>query len=340
MLSYAYQTLREREYCSVAAEEFDHIHDLFAAILVIGIGNQVRRGLCRDYIPHGEALSGLRGRILISASIKGQTVTRKRLFCSYDEFSENSLHNQVLKVAMMLLLRHGNVKAENRKQLRKLLLYFHGVNDILPQTIRWDALRYHRNNAAYRMLVNICRLVLTGLLQTEGRGSFRLAQWLDEGAMHRLYEKFVLSYFQIEHPNFSAHAAHINWDLPDGADRSFLPAMKSDITLKYGERTLIIDTKWYRRTLQIHTEYGSTSFISHNLYQIFSYVKNKDAGATGKVAGMLLYAKTDESMTPDADFNIGGNVISLKTLDLGQEWSVIKKKLDSLCAWLTLERTS
>ena len=340
MLSYAYQTLREREYCSVAAEEFDNIHDLFAAILVIGIGNQVRRGLFRDYIPHEEVLSGLRGRILISASIKAQTVTRKRLVCSYDEYAENSLHNQVLKVAMLLLLRHGNVKAENRKQLRKLLLYFHGVDDILPQTIRWDALKYHRNNAAYRMLVNICRLVLTGLLQTTEKGGLRMAQWLDDGAMHSLYEKFVLSYFRREHPEFSPQAAHINWDLPDGADRTFLPAMKSDITLKYGERTLIIDTKWYGHTMQTHTDYGSTSFISQNLYQIFSYVKNKDVEATGNVAGMLLYAKTDERMTPDADFNIGGNLISLKTLDLWQEWSEIKKKLESLCSWLTLERAS
>ncbi len=338
MLSYAYQDLREAGFSSVGAEEFENIHDLFAAILVRGVGNQIRRGLFRDYIPHEESLSCPRGRILLSESVKGQTIPRRRLICSFDEFTVNSPHNRVLKSTMLLLLRHGNVRAENRKRLRRLLQFFHVVDEISPRAIRWDGLKYHRNNAGYRMLINICRLVVTGLLQTTDSGAFRLAKWLDEEKMHRLYEKFVLSYYRTEHPEFSPQAAYIAWDVPDGADRTFLPAMKTDITLQCGDRTLIIDTKWYSRTIQTHPLFGSASFISHNLYQIFTYVKNRDAGSTGNVAGMLLYAKTDEAVTPDGDFTIGGNLISLKTLDLGQEWSGITKTLESLCSWLTLER--
>jgi 5-methylcytosine-specific restriction endonuclease McrBC regulatory subunit McrC len=90
--------------------------------------------------------------------------------------------------------------------------------------------------------------------------------------------------------------------------------MKSDITLTNGDKTLIIDTKWYGHTMQTNSQYDSTTFISGNLYQIFTYVKNKDSAATGNVAGILLYAKTDEAITLDNDFSIGGNRISLKTL--------------------------
>ena len=35
------------------------------------------------------------------------------------------------------------------------------------------------------------------------------------------------------------------------------------------------------------------------MYQIFTYVKNCDPKNTGKVAGMLLYAKTNEDITPE-----------------------------------------
>jgi len=80
--------------------------------------------------------------------------------------------------------------------------------------------------------------------------------------------------------------------------------------------------------MQTNAQYDSTTFISGNLYQIYTYVKNKDSGATGNVAGILLYAKTDEAITPDNDFIIGGNRISLKTLDLGQEWSEITRQHD------------
>lgn len=336
MLSYAYQTLRESGFDNVAAENFENIHDLFAAILIRGVGNQIKRGLYRDYIPQEEPLSGLRGRIRITESIKQQTLTQRKMVCAYDEFTENSLHNKILKSTMLLLLRYGTVKAENKKQLRKLLLYFNDVEEISPFAIRWDALKYHRNNAAYRMLINICWLVVKGLLLTTEAGNYRLAKWLGDEQMHRLYEKFVLSYYQKEHSEYHPRAAYIDWDLADGADRAFLPTMKSDITLINGDRTLIIDTKWYGHTMQTNAQYDSTTFISGNLYQIYTYVKNKDSGATGNVAGILLYAKTDEAITPDNDFTIGGNRISLKTLDLGQEWSEITRQLEAFCSWLVL----
>ena len=92
--------------------------------------------------------------------------------------------------------------------------------------------------------------------------------------------------------------------------------------------------------MQTNAHYDSTTFISGNLYQIYTYVKNKDSCATGNVAGILLYAKTDEAITPDNDFTIGGNLISLKTLDLGQEWSEITRQLEAFYSWLVLEQVS
>lgn len=71
---------------------------------------------------------------------------------------------------------------------------------------------------------------------------------------------------------------------------------------------------------------------SNNLYQIFTYVKNYDKEDSGNVAGMLLYAMTDEEITPDCMFNIGGNQIGAKTLDLNQDFSIIADQLDKL-AW-------
>jgi 5-methylcytosine-specific restriction enzyme subunit McrC len=122
MLSYAFQTLKETGYSNVAAEDFENINDLFAVILVRGIAAQVKRGLHRDYLQRGEALAGVRGQILVSETIKQQTQPQGRLVCSYDEFAPDSPHNQALKSVMLMLLRYGNMKPENKKALRKLLL--------------------------------------------------------------------------------------------------------------------------------------------------------------------------------------------------------------------------
>jgi 5-methylcytosine-specific restriction enzyme subunit McrC len=89
--------------------------------------------------------------------------------------------------------------------------------------------------------------------------------------------------------------------------------------------------------MQLNSLFDSTTFISSNLYQIYTYVKNSDINRSGDVAGVLLYAKTDEVVTPDGDFIMGGNRIGLKSLDLSQEWVVITSQLEMLCSWLDAE---
>jgi len=69
MLSYAFQALREAGFDNVASEDFDSIHDLFAAILARGVGMQVKRGLYRDYVQREEALAGLRGQVEVAETL-------------------------------------------------------------------------------------------------------------------------------------------------------------------------------------------------------------------------------------------------------------------------------
>ena len=334
MLSYAYQTLSETGYNSVASEDFENIHDLFAAILINGVGTQIKRGLHRDYILHQEDIAGLRGQIRVSESIKRQTRPKGKLMCAFDEFTENSLHNQVIKSVFFLLLRHGNVKSENKKIIRKLLMYFSSVSDIYPSEIRWDALKYHRNNASYRMLIEICRLTVEGLLLTTEAGTHKLTEWIQDEKMYLLFERFVLAYYKRHHSEFSPNAAHIEWDITYGEKSDYLPIMKSDIMLQNRERKIIIDTKYLGKTMSFNSQHDKKTYWSSNLYQIFAYVKNVDKRNTGNVAGILLYAKTDEEVTPNEDLHIGGNKISLKTLDLNRDWDGIAEQLDEVCEWL------
>ena len=50
MLTYAFQSLRQSNYDLVAAEEFENIHDMFAAILGKGVASQLKQGLYRECI--------------------------------------------------------------------------------------------------------------------------------------------------------------------------------------------------------------------------------------------------------------------------------------------------
>ena len=102
--------------------------------------------------------------------------------------------------------------------------------------------------------------------------------------------------------------------------------MQSDIMLTRDNEVLIIDAKYYTHTTQ--AQYDVHTLHSGNLYQIFTYVKNKDAEfgtKTHRVSGMLLYAATDEVIQPDNIYQMSGNKVSVKTLDLNQSFSEIAK---------------
>ena len=331
MLSYAFQILKEQGYKNIETENFDNTAELFAAILIKGVSLQVKRGLNQEYIAKTEPLSTIRGKVDITESIKGQTLLKKQLVCSYDEFSVNSYFNRIVKSTMELLLR-ADISKARKKELRKLLVYFSEVETLDIYHINWQV-RYNRNNQTYHLLISICNLLVKGLLQTNKNGTSKLMDFLDEQRMCRLYEKFILEYYRKEFPAISASASQIPWQLDDEGfeDGAKLPVMQSDIMLKYKEKVLIIDAKYYERTTQ--TQYDVHTLHSGNLYQIFTYVKNKETqlkDVPHEVSGMLLYARTDEAILPNNTYRMSGNKISVKTLNLNCDFLEIAKQLNDI----------
>lgn len=334
MLSYAFQALDPDDEADMAPEAFENVHNLFAAILSRGIGAQLKQGLYRTYMTRREDLSTLRGRIDMSGTIRNRLARRQALACEYDELSEDNLFNRILKTTALLLLRHGQVEPVFKDALRRALLYFSGVGTVEPQSIRWADIRFRRGNRSYRLLLGICQLTLEGLLLTTEKGERRLASFIDDQRMCRLYEKFLLEYYLRHHPALSPRAAQIPWALDDDC-RALLPVMQTDITLQRGSDVLIIDAKYYSHTLQ--SQFDRHTVHSNNLYQIFTYVKNR-AYAFGdqphSVSGLLLYARTDEAVQPDAAYAMHGSRISVGTLDLNRPFAEIRCRLDGIAAGL------
>ena len=328
MLSYAFQTLQAENYKDLAAENFHNTAELCAAILDKGIGIQLKHGLRRDYVSKSESLSTLQGKLNISESIKTQTMLKKQMICTYDEFSTNIQFNQIIKSTVLLLLK-ANITNSRKKSLRKLLLFFSDVNEFDLHFVNWNQ-QYNRSNQNYQMLIGMCYLVYKGLLTTQNNGTTKLMDFFDGQRMCRLYEKFLLEYYRKEHPELTANASQIAWQLDD-TENQMLPRMQTDIMLSKNNNILIIDAKYYSHMTQ--QQYGIHTLHSNNLYQIFTYVKNKEFELRNyehTVSGMLLYAQTDEDIIPNNTYHMSGNQISVLALDLNQDFSKISRTLDDI----------
>lgn len=74
MLSYAFQVLNEQGYKQIATEEFENVAELCSAILIKGVTSQIKRGLGKEYVEQTDSLASARGKINISASVKGPNI--------------------------------------------------------------------------------------------------------------------------------------------------------------------------------------------------------------------------------------------------------------------------
>lgn len=328
MLAYAFQELRKNNYAEVDKEIFEDIYDLFAELLARGISYQLKQGLYKEYIPKDDSLQTVRGKIDINGTINNRLHDSRRIHCDFDELSENNIYNQILLTTAMILIKHSEVKKDKKAKLKQLMLFFQNVNPVDIHAIRWKALRFDRNNRNYRMLLYICYFIINEWLLTTENGQFKMPEFSDDH-MCRLFERFVLEYYKKHHPEVKANAAQIGWNIvEESTDTSILPIMQSDIVLTLGERTLIIDTKYYSKIMQ--EQYDKKTLRNSHLYQIRTYVDEYDREHRHNVDGMLLYAKTKEEDFEDAQItHRDGYSLLIRTLDLNTKFENIKKRLDS-----------
>lgn len=88
----------------------------------------------------------------MTESVKERSVIKAKLVCYYDELSENSYFNRILKTTAELLLKM-DIPRQRKRELRSLMTYFTNVEILDFHEINWR-IRYNRNNSSY--LLAIC----------------------------------------------------------------------------------------------------------------------------------------------------------------------------------------
>lgn len=325
MLSYAYKTLSLSEYKKMGTEKFENVEELYAKILSIGIPVLIRGGLSKEYKSFQETSNVVKGKIDINLTIKKNTLINKKIIINHEEFSENILLNQIIKATLNFLSRSSKISRKMRKIFLGFLPYFTEVSNIELNLNIWKKVTYNRQNIRYQFILDICRYLYEQLLIDESTKSKVMTDIQDEQKLSSLYEKFIYAFFKRD-TNYSVSRPQIRWNVDDDFIDA-LPIMQTDIVLQRNEKTLIIDTKFYSENMVSRFEGGTAKQNSNNLYQIFSYINNWEKKSGEIVSGMLLYAKTRSLIQPNHDYNIKGNKIFIRSLDLQQEFEEIKVDL-------------
>jgi len=278
LLTYAWDHFQPGEMQDIASEDCPDLANLFAKVLACGLKHLTRRGLDREYVPHTEELSRLRGRFQLLASERRMSRLRGRMICDFDDLSHDVLHNQILRTTAHRLLSCTDLTPANRHALRLASDPLHHVSLIRITSATFGRVQLHRNNRAYRFLLNLCELIQRNLLPNEESGTHRFQDILrDEVVMHSLFEKFVRNFAARHCAGASVSAKQIAWHVT-AADNALaqLPGMVTDVTIEWPERKLILDCKYYREALV--ARWKDKKLHSANLYQLLAYLQRHQVG--------------------------------------------------------------
>lgn len=326
LLCYAWDKLQEGEIINVSPEDCSTMADLFARVLENGLTHLLIRGLDRDYIQEEEETSSLRGKFDVTTTIKRNLLRQSRVFCVVDSLSYDVTHNQIIKATLRSLLSCSDLDRQRRDRLLRLYRRLDDVSAVQLNPQIFERVQLHRNNAWYRFLLQVCRLIYDNLLINETTGESRFRDFLrNERQMRYLFEKFVLNFYRREQSTFRVKSEIIDWQLVEATseDLKYLPRMRTDVSLTSDTRKIVIDTKYYADCLQSYYEHQSIH--SNNLYQLFAYLKNLQILHEQPIEGVLLYPTVGSSLS--LRYRIQGHSIQIVTVDLNADWQKIRHQL-------------
>lgn len=296
-------------------------------VLSEGTHRLLRRGLDRGYVEQTEETKSPRGKIRLDLMTKQQTMLRGMAVCDLDDLTPDVLHNQILKASLVSLARCVDLERNLQHDLRTAAIRMVGVSPIRLSANLFYRVQLSRNTSQYGFLMRICELVFHSLLpDTQGGGSRFQAILEDETRMPALFEDFLRNFYKAELPGYSAASEIMSWaaEAEDEADLALLPIMKTDITLRSKDRTIVADAKYYREALA-GGRYSSKVRSAH-LYQLSTYlahVREKEPGTS--LSGLLIYPTNGQSFR--MEYRLLETPVTIATIDLGAEWRTIREEL-------------
>jgi len=162
--------------------------DIFITEFCRQLREQTVLGKPRAYQQSEANLGKLKGRLLTNQQLRRNLIHQERLYCRYDELSENILINQTIKFTLRLLLPQCRGSAA-KKIITEQLMRHDEISDLPISTAQLDRIVLNRTNDRYERILDWCRLFITASNPDVTAGKQPLMSLLFD--MNRLFEHWL-----------------------------------------------------------------------------------------------------------------------------------------------------
>lgn len=260
-----------------------------------------------------------KGKLLASQNIKYNMLNYERFFVRYDDFSFNRPENRLIKSTLRFLLKQ-TADSRNLHNTARLLTFFESVDYSESYESDFSKCISDRSMSHYDKALSWCRVFLKGNSFTAFAGSEVALALLFP--MEEIFESFVAAKFR-KHlgGGISLRTQDAKYSLFDSPTRAF--ALRPDLVLESGERTVILDTKW-----KLLSDNARNNGISQSdMYQMYAYSKKYNADGI-----VLLYPKSNSVSKDEIRYVSDDNVkVEVSFIDLRNVDSSIANLISIVC---------
>ena len=339
LLCYAWGLADQCEKIKVDAEACSTYPDLFAKLLVTGCSILFKRGLYHEYVARQESILGIKGKWNISESLKSLDYRMGFMDCTFDDYSDDILINQIVYASLRRLLGYKGLSKDVKKDVLQVFHRFPQMSDLELSTEVFQNIVITRDNHFYSLIIHICQLIYEALLPNENEdGQFHFVEFSREH-MASIFESFLFNFYKKEcfkeYPIVERSKIQFKLETIEGSD-SVLPTMKTDVTLvnPKAEKKLILDAKYYMDTLVAHyTDSEFKKVRTLHMYQIMAYIRNQENASipeTMNANGILLYPQVEDELNYTGLFQGTNHYFRFCTVNLNKEWWEIDSRLKEI----------
>lgn len=340
MLCYAWNVLSIKDTINVASEKLDYSYNLLGRIFSYGVGKLIRQGFYRSYIATEDELGVVRGKVLIQNTINKSSLIKKKVCCSFDEFTPNNLFNQIIKYTLNNLIKNTAIENSIKKDLKKQVTYFAQISESKPDKTNLQKLRFNKNNFIYKLLISLAAMLYNNTVVNENSGKTSFNDFYREEQMQKVYELFLLNFYalHLNKEKYRVHAPKIHWKIDETALEEWgkffdidtkITDRRTDIVIENREEKIqfIIDAKYYKDALvSAYQSQNVETYRTSHINQVRGYVL--DSAFDGKKYGALIYPTVyNNRLERGTLFPIAGAQIIMKTINLNQDWQKIESDL-------------
>lgn len=298
-----------------------NLYELFINMYLQEVRLLVKRGIKSNYVEQEDNLRYYKGKLLVNQHVRENLAHKEHFYVSYEEFHPNSSENRLVK-ATLEKLQKLTTSAENSKEIRQLLTAFEMVDASVNYEKDFSQVVINRNTKDYETIMQWSKVFLMNKSFTTFSGSTASRALLFP--MESVYESYVAQQMKkVMGPE--------GWDVSSQDKGHYLftePrrqfALRPDIVMKKGERTVILDTKW---KILVDNERVNYGISQADMYQMYAYSKKYN---TPEI--WLLYPVNDEMREHEAIiFDSGdGTIVNLHFVNLDKIEDSLQELKDRL----------